>query len=126
MTLKIFLLYIFILFIDSLLYLSVLFTYGFTAPFHVLLIWLMYDRLLNNLTSNTFLSQKNFASIHCVLRNLALCIGFLLLVNFNFRELKGLVFSWISWLFILISFIEYWMLSNMYNKFIKKFSSPKK
>ncbi len=112
--------YILILLVGSFLYLSIIFSYGLSAPFHVLLIWLMYDRLFSSLKFDLTIDRNLFAFIPCILQNLLFIIYFFSVGELSFHAINDFYFSWIGIILILVTIFEFWILRRNYWKFINK------
>lgn len=118
MTLKALIFYLFILFIGSLLYLSIFYTYGVTAPFHVLLIWLMYDRFLIGQKTDFIVNKNLIVAVPCIFQNLFFLICLISSGDSNLAEIFGVYFSWIGLILILVTLLEFYFLHKRYSKFI--------
>lgn len=124
MTLKSMIFYLLIILIGSFLYLSVIFSYGLSAPFHILIIWLMYDRFLSTLKSELTISKPAFAIIPCIVQNILFFIYFVSTGDLTFASIGDLYFSWIGFILILVTVVEFFILQRMYSKFIVKHIGP--
>ena len=120
MTSKSFIFYLLILSIGSFLYLSVIFSYGLSAPLHVLIIWLMYDRFISTLKSDFIISKTTFAIIPCIVQNFLFFIYFISTGDLTFASIDDFYFSWIGLILILVTVLEFFILKNRYSKFIIK------
>ena len=118
MTFKAFAFYLFILFTGSFLYLSVIYTYGVTAPFHVLIIWLMYDRFLSGLSPGNIINKSIFVIVPGIFQNLFCIIHFISLGTSTLSEILGIYLSWIGLILILVTLLEGYILHKRYYKFI--------
>ena len=122
MTLKILTFYLFILFTGSFLYLSIIYTYGVTAPFHVLIIWLMYDRFISRQKTESIINKTFFVLVPCVIQNLFFLIYFISLGDSTLVEIAGIYFSWIGLILILVTLLEFYILQKRYSKYIHNHS----
>ncbi len=118
MTLKAKVFYLFILFTGSFLYLSIFFTYGLMAPFHVLLIWLMYDRFLIDQKTGPIINRDFIVAVPCIFQNLLFFISLISSGDSNLTELFGVYFSWIGLILILVTLLEFYFLHKRYSKFV--------
>lgn len=123
MTLKSLIFYILMLLISSFLYLSVIFSYGLSAPFHILIVWLIYDRFLSTLKSDLDISKTTFAIVPCIVQNLLFFIYFILTGDLTFNSIDDLYFSWIGLVLLCVTSIELFLLLRMYSKFVDKRSA---
>jgi len=122
MTLKALAFYLFILFTGSFLYLSIIYTYGVTAPFHVLIIWLMYDRFLSRQITGPIINKILIVIIPGIIQNLFFLIYFISLGDSTLSEIIGVFFSWIGLILILVTLLEFYILGKRYGKFIHNHS----
>lgn len=120
MTLKSWTFYLLILLIGSFLYLSIIFSYGLSAPFHILIIWLMYDRFLSTIKSDLNVSKTMVSVIPCVGQNLLFFIYFILTGDLTISALNDFYFSWIGLVLIFVTVIELIILRSTYSKFQRK------
>jgi hypothetical protein len=118
MTIKAFTFYLFILFTGSFLYLSIFNTYGVTAPFHVLIIWLMYDRFLIGQKSGPIINRNFIVTVPCIFQNLLFLICLISSDDSNLAEIIGVYFSWIGLILILVTLLEVYFLHKRYSKFV--------
>ena len=112
MTAKSLTFYLLILFIGSFLYLSVIFSYGLSAPFHVLIIWLMYDRFLSTQKSELIINKTTFSIIPCFVQNLIFFVYFVSTGDLTLASIGDLYFSWIGLILILVTGFEFFLLQE--------------
>ena len=122
MTLKTLTFYLFILFTGSFLYLSIIDTYGVTAPFHVLIIWLMYDRFISRQKTEPIINKTFFVFVPCIIQNLFFLIYFISLGDSTLVKIAGIYFSWIGLILILVTLLEFYILQKRYSKYIHNHS----
>ena len=122
MTLKALAFYLFTLFTGSFLYLSIIYTYGVTAPFHVLIIWLMYDRFLSRQITGPIINKILIVIIPGIIQNLFFLIYLISLGDSTLSEIIGVFFSWIGLILILVTLLEFYILGKRYGKFIHNHS----
>jgi len=120
MTAKSLTFYLLILFIGSFLYLSVIFSYGLSAPFHVLIIWLMYDRFLSTQKSELIINKTTFSIIPCFVQNLIFFVYFVSTGDLTLASIGDLYFSWIGLILILVTGFEFFLLQRRFSKFINR------
>ena len=118
MTFKAFAFYLFILFTASFLYLSVIYTYGVTAPFHILIIWLMYDNCLSGQSPGNIINKTIFVIVLGIFQNLFCIIYFISLDTSTLSEILDIYLSWIGLILILVTLLEGYILHKRYYKFI--------
>ena len=118
MTLKALTFYLFILFTGSFLYLSIFYTYGVTAPFHVLIIWLMYDRFLIGQKTGPIINRNFIVTVPCIFQNLLFLIYLISSGDSNLAEIFGIYFSWIGFILFFVTLLEFYFLHKRYSKFI--------
>jgi hypothetical protein len=123
MTVKTLAFYLLILLIGSFIYLSVIETYGLTSPFHILIIWLMYDKFLSKLKTDLNISKAVIVFIPCIVQNLLFITFFIVVGDMNFASIVDLYLSMIGLVLIFITFIQFFILQNMYLKFKRKHSA---
>ena len=122
MTLKTLTFYLFILLTGSFLYFSIIYTYGVTAPFHVLIMWLMYDRFISRQKTEPIINKTFFVLVPCIIQNLFFIIYFISLGDSTFVEIAGIYFSWIGLILILVTLLEFYILQKRHSKYIHNHS----
>ena len=111
--------YIFILLLGSFLYLSIIFSYFLLAPLHILVIWLMYNRLLSDATNDVVIRKNIFLLIPCILQNILLLIYFISTNEFTASTIYDLYVSWIGLVLIIVTCLEFFVLRRVYVKRIE-------
>ena len=117
MTIKSLIFYISILLVGSFLFFSIVFTYGISSPFHVLITWLMYNNFLVSSNFSLDFDKNLFAFIPCVLQNAFILIYLFSEAPFNLNTVTEFYFSYIGLILIIVTVVEFWILRRTFFKY---------
>lgn len=98
------------------LYLSIFFSYGFSSPLHVLIIWLMYSNLLLDSKSNKKFNKYAIIFVPVVFQNIFFIACFSITNEISIKSTTDFYFSWIGAAMLTVTTVEFFILRSLYAK----------
>jgi hypothetical protein len=108
--------YLVVLLVGSFLYLLLIFSYGLFSPFHIFIIWLMYDKFLLTRKSEIIINKSMFCIVPCLGQNILFFTYFILTGDLTTASLDDFYFSWIGIVLLFVTIVEFFILRTIYSK----------